>query len=652
MSGDFASFVDVLQERAQSSPDRAVCNFLQGGERPAAAMTCRELDLRARRIAVTLLTHLRPGDRALLLYPPGLDYIAAFFGCLYAGVVAVPAYPVEPAQLSRTLPRILRIIEDCQPEAVLAPANAWQQAHDLLPDHAAAAALAELRWLATDEPPGALASEAEAWRPAPPDPRRPAYLQYTSGSTGTPKGVMIGHANLVHNSALIARRFGHGAESRGVIWLPPYHDMGLIGGILQPLYAGFPVVLMSHLDFLKHPFNWLRAISKFRGTTSGGPNFAYELLCSIRISAAELAMLDLSCWEVAFTGSEFVRESTLASFAERFAPCGFRRTAFYPCYGMAENTLFATGGVKAAGLVRAALGEGAGRRRATLLAEQTAAGARNVVIGCGRAAEDTRLLVVDPETAIECPDGEEGEIWISGPSVAMGYWRNPILTAETFEAAVAGYRAERFLRTGDLGIRVGDEIFVTGRIKDLIVVRGVNHSPQDLEATVERLLPELCRPGGCAVFAAGTDDEPRVTVVCEMRMRHAGRALRPLSEAGAAADPLREIFTRIRQALSERHGLAVSTIALVRAAAIPRTTSGKIQRHACRALLLEGALAILAEWRAGDRMQARRRPDDDGESGRVARDGGETATVALAGLRRDDGPQAKIALRPDGDRQG
>jgi acyl-CoA synthetase (AMP-forming)/AMP-acid ligase II len=655
MSG-FASFVDVLRQRAHASPELEVYRFLQGGDRPDAVMTCAELDVQARRIARALLAHLRPGDRALLLYPPGLDYIAGFFGCLYAGVIAVPAYPLEPAQLSRTLPRLRGIVEDCEPAAVLADARTRQQVHDVFADHPESAVLARLRWIATDDLPAGSGDDADDWRPAPADPGVPAYLQYTSGSTGAPKGVMIGHANLIHNSAVIERRFRHGAASRGVIWLPPYHDMGLIGGILQPLYAGFPVALMSHLDFLKHPLKWLRAVSTFRATTSGGPNFAYELLCSVRISPAELAALDLRSWDVAFTGSEFVRETTLRAFAERFAPCGFRREAFYPCYGMAENTLFATGGDKAAEPVLAAVadsGGARGRRRAAPLAEPAAAMAngdrdaatRKIVVGCGRAAEGTRVIVVDPDAAVECPDGEEGEIWISGGSVAMGYWRNPDLTESTFRATLAGGgdggggSPERFLRTGDLGIRLGGELFVTGRIKDLIVVRGANHSPQDLEATVEHVFPDLFRPGGCAVFAADLEDEqPGVVVVREMRARHARLAASadPPSATGAGGGAPREIFARTRQALSQHHGLAVSAIALVPPSSIPKTTSGKIQRHACRALFLRGALPVIAEWRS--------KPSPTASAATAA-------TPALAALSRTDaaaGPTA-ATLRADGE---
>lgn len=652
----FASFVDVLQHRAQNNPALEVYRFLHGGGRPDTSITCTDLDRQARRIAGLLLRHLRPGDRAILLYPPGPDYIAGFFGCLYAGIIAVPAYPPEPAQLNRTLPRLLGIVEDCEPAAVLA-ATTQEQARGVLADRPDAAALADLRWIATDMP-GDPSCGVESWSPAPADPRRPAYLQYTSGSTGAPKGVMIGHANLVHNSALIERRFGHNAQSRGVIWLPPYHDMGLIGGILQPLYAGFPVALMSYLDFLKHPLKWLRAISAFRATTSGGPNFAYEMLCSIRISASDLAALDLSTWDIAFTGAEFIRESTLRAFAERFAPCGFRQEAFYPCYGMAENTLFATGGEKTAAPVMAALADGPERRRRATALDTAAvasgdAKGRKIIVGCGQAAEDTRVVIVDPETRRECPEGQEGEIWISSPSVAMGYWRNPRFTEETFRATIAGDPSDRFLRTGDLGIRLGTEIFVTGRIKDIIVVRGANHSPQDLEATVEQLFPDLFRPSSCAVFAADMDDGPGIVVVREMRARHAKLAAASPSAGPGRDDGLpREIFLQTRQALSQHHGLAVSAIALVPPSVIPKTTSGKIQRHACRALFVEGTLPIIAEWRAGAMMPGMPPSTEKGGSISVECDHPDrsTTTSAHTALFYDSLPGAKMRLGPKNER--
>src|SRR5215469_1189810 len=336
-----STLVEILRWRALQQPDRLAYTFLEDGETEEAHLTYGDLDRQARAIGALLQGLGTYGERALLLYPPGLEFIAGFFGCLYAGVVAVPAYPPYPARLVRTLPRLRAIANDAQPVAILTSStllsiagNMWEQALDLQ----------ALRWLATDAIDSNL---AEQWQQPVLDSTSLTLFQYTSGSTAAPRGAMLTHGNLLHNSALIQHYFEHTAESRGVIWLPHYHDMGLIGGILQPFYAGFPVTLMSPVAFLQRPLRWLQAISRAGGTTSGGPPFAYDL-CVRKITPEQRATLNLSSWDVAFTGAEPVRYETLEHFAATFAPCGFRREAFYPCYGLAEATLIASGGLKAA----------------------------------------------------------------------------------------------------------------------------------------------------------------------------------------------------------------------------------------------------------------------------------------------------------------
>lgn len=589
---EFADYVEVLQYRARYNPDLQVYTFLEHGDGAEQTITCAELERRARQTAVALRARVDAGDRVLLLYPPGIDYIVGFFSCMIAGVIAVPAYPIEPAQIERTLPRLLGIISDCDAQAILTTAAAREQAMRFLSD---SRSLAKLPWIATDEP-----SKGAGSLPAP-DHALPVYLQYTSGSTGAPKGVMISHRNLLHNSALIARRFEHSAASRGVIWLPPYHDMGLIGGILQPLYVGFPVVLMSHIDFLKHPLRWLRTISKVRATTGGGPNFAYEMLASMRIADADFEKLDLRSWDVAFTGAEPVRAKTLHAFAQRFAPCGFRPEAFYPCYGLAEHTLFVTGGEKSRAPVIATMDVGAGSDAenavvATLrdaMLDET-----KTVVGCGCPADDSRLLVVDPQTRKPCADGEVGELWAQGPSVAMGYWGKQRLTRQTFHARIND-SSESFLRTGDYGYRLGTEFFITGRLKDMMVIRGANHYPQDIEATIEELDTDIFRPGGCAVFTMEESVAPHLVVVREVRARFIKSMIQHGDESAQVSGPSAdELFSRVRSAISKRHGIAVSCVLFVPPAALPKTTSGKIQRYSCRASFVEGSLPIVARWSA------------------------------------------------------
>jgi natural product biosynthesis luciferase-like monooxygenase protein len=544
-----ASLWELLRTRSSDDSGRWAYSFLAEGETESARLTYGELDRQARTIAARLLQAVVPGDRALLLYPPGLDFVAAFFGCLYAGVVAVPAYPPRSRRRSG---RLAAIVEDAGPGIVLttaALAARWTAVE------ARPAELQSLRFIATDELPGDLAA---GWREPRTDRSSLAFLQYTSGSTSTPKGVMVSQGNLLANEERIRRAFGQSQESVIVGWLPLYHDMGLIGNLLQPLYVGAPCVLMPPLAFLQSPARWLRAVSRYRATTSGGPSFAYEL-CAQRVSAEARRDLDLSSWRVAFNGSEPVRVDTLDRFADAFAPCGFRREAFYPCYGLAEATLFVSGGEhQAAPVIR----ERDGRS----------------LVGCGRSSDGERIVVVSPATLAPCGEGEVGEIWVAGPSVAQGYWGRPEATEETFGARLADGEGP-FLRTGDLGFLAAGELFVTGRIKDLVIVRGRNHYPQDLELTAERSLPGL-RPGGGAAFTAELAGEERLVLVQEV-------------ERGARVDPLTALQA-LREAIAEEHDVYLHQVVLIRAGSLPKTSSGKVQRHACRQAFLEGALETVA----------------------------------------------------------
>ncbi|MEO1593250.1 MAG: AMP-binding protein, partial [Cyanobacteria bacterium J06632_22] len=402
-----------------------------------------------------------------------------------------------------------------------------------------------------------------------------ALLQYTSGSTGYPKGVMVSHANLMQNLATIHQRFGHNSDSRGVIWLPPHHDMGLIGGILQPVYSGFPVTLMSPELFLRQPICWLRAISEFRATTSGGPNFAYEY-CRQRTTPEQRKGLDLSSWQVAFTGAEPVRIGTLSKFSQTFSEHGFSPEAFYPCYGLAESTLFVAGGEKhqppvVRNLDQTALGQG------RAVAEAGGEAAR--MVSCGQPAETVKI--VDSKTGQFCEDGRVGEIWLSGPSVAQGYWQNRAATKETFQASLEDGSGP-YLRTGDLGFYDGQQLYVTGRLKDLIIIRGQNHYPQDIEQTVAESHPDL-RPIGAAL-GFEQDGEERLVIFQEVERR----ALRSLDSA--------LIFAAIRAAVSRHHGLQIHALWLLKPGQIPQTTSGKVQRYACRTAFEQSSLEPIAQW--------------------------------------------------------
>ncbi len=572
-------WADILAERANRSPERRAYLFLDDGEREGAALTDRELDQRARAIAARLQERGLAGERALLLYPPGLEFVAAFLGCLLAGVVAVPAYPPHSR---RHLPRLLAIAEDARPAALLTTAA--------LRDSSALAGLlgadSGLTCVATDEIPAELAAQCSAAAVTADD---LAFLQYTSGSTAAPKGVRVRHGNLLHNEEMIRRAFGQSADSVIVGWLPLYHDMGLIGNVLQPLYAGATCVLMSPLAFLQQPRRWLAAITRYRATTSGGPNFAYDL-CARKVTGEALEGLDLSSWQVAFNGAEPVRGDTLARFAAAFAPAGFDARAFFPCYGLAEATLLVSGGEVGTGAVTAhfdARRLEEGEAVAVASGEAAAEGARGLV-ACGRAWGGQRIAVVDPETGEARRAGQVGEIWVAGPSVAGGYWNRLEATARDFGAFLdeGPAAAGPFLRTGDLGFLHGDELFVTGRLKDLIILRGRNLYPQDVELAAERSHPGL-RPGGGAAFAVEAEGEERLVLVQELAR---GRSTAEAEEIAAA----------VRRAVAEELEAQLWDIVLIRDSTLPKTSSGKVQRQACRRLYLEGGLAVVGRSGLGE----------------------------------------------------
>jgi amino acid adenylation domain-containing protein len=609
LSAISSNLVELLRRRALHQTDRRGYTFLPDGETEEANLTYGALDRRARAIGAMLQRTAAQGERVLLIYPPGLEYIAAFFGCLYAGCIAVPAYPPHPAHPGRSLSRLRTIANDARPSVALTTAA-------LLPMMEALAAqerdIHALHWLATDT----FADElAEEWHPPPLSSAMIAFLQYTSGSTATPKGVVLTHGNLLHNAHLIQHCFGHTPASRGVIWLPPYHDMGLIGGILQPLYVGFPVVLMAPATFLQQPLRWLQAISRYQATTSGGPNFAYDL-CTRRIPPPQRAGLDLRSWRVAFNGAEPIRHETLEQFAAAFASSGFRREAFYPCYGLAEATLIVSGGSASARPIACAFQSAALEHGRVVPASEDGDADGRVLIGCGRSLPDQQIVIADPRLATRCQPGQVGEIWVAGPSISQGYWAQVAETQQTFHAYLADTAAGPFLRTGDLGFIQDGELFITGRLKDLIVIRGRNHYPQDIELTVERSHRAL-RPGCGAAFAIEIAEAERLVVVQEVE--------RPPSHLDADA-----VATAIRQAVAAQHEVQVYAVALIKPGSIAKTSSGKIQRHACRTDFLDGKLELIGSSVLDD----------------TALDWHDTDLISALHLRRDDLLAVAAEARP------
>ena len=546
------NLVDLLRWRAIDMPSENGYWFLENGEGQGEHLSFSQLDRRARAIAAKIGQQANPGDRAILLYPPSLQYIEAFFGCLYAGVIAVPAYPPNPHRLQQTLPRLVSIVEDSEPALALSTGSIVAMASGLAD---MAPALGGLPWLATDELDDGLADQ---WEAVDVEADRVAFLQYTSGSTGAPKGVILDHRTLMRNEEIVKQGFGTTSSTVGVHWLPMYHDMGLLGTVIQPVYSGCKSVLMSPLDFLKRPSRWVEAMDRFQGTASAAPNFGYDL--AVRKTSEDLRdRLDLSSWQVAINAAEPIRMATLERFAEYFGPCGFDRRAFIPAYGLAE-----------VGVLVSAVPQ-------QIMPKKVEVEEREQVC-CGLPLGDFDVQIVDPETRQVLGDDEVGEIWLRKGSVAPGYWEKEEVTAEVFGASLDSGEGP-FLRTGDLGLLVDGEIVITGRLKDLIIIRGVNHYPQDIEVTVEAVSPAI-RAGCGAAFSVPTDKgEEGLVVVQEVK----------LDEVDDGA----ELAERIRQQIIEAHEVVPHAVVLIEPRSINKTSSGKIQRSATRQAYERGELKML-----------------------------------------------------------
>ncbi|MCX5412438.1 non-ribosomal peptide synthetase [Streptomyces sp. NBC_00059] len=575
------SLVDLLRSRAAEQPDRRAYVFLGSDGKEESHLTYAQLDHRARLVAANLRERSEPGDRILILHPPGEDYLTSFFGCLYAGVIAVPAYPPQP----RTLARLRAVVADASPAAALTGDRIMASVERRFPD---APELRAVTWLPT----GALSGDAGRWT----DPRAGteslAFLQYTSGSTAAPKGVMVTHGNLLQNSAQIHRRLRTSEDSCVVSWLPPFHDMGLIGGILQPLTVGFPGILMAPGTFVLDPVQWLRAVSAYGATVSPVPPFALDL-CVERVDPAEQAPLDLSTLETVVVGAEPVRTTTLDRFAERFAPWGLRREALRPSFGLAEATLMVSSGVH---LSRSAAVDvdGACLEAGSVVpasGDPRSGHGRNIV-GCGSAVDGQRLLVVDPATSTPCGPERVGEIWVAGPNVAQGYWKREAESKATFHAELSTGEGP-FMRTGDLGFLRDGELFVTGRSKDLIIIRGRNLYPQDIERCAESGHVALQPNASAAVGIEGGDGTERLALIAELRR-------------GVGLPPTAEVARDLVRAIASEFDVRLHELVLVRAGTIPKTSSGKIQRRGAGQALLDGTLTVLARWTAGEEEAAHR----------------------------------------------
>lgn len=575
LSTPWSTLVELLRWRARHQPDRLAYVYLIDGETEGTRVTYAELDTRARAIAARLQAEGSAGGPALMIYQQGLEFIHAFYGCLYAGVMAVPVNSPHPALMKHSLPRLKAVMNDAAPTAIMTTTALLPVVEELLGGGA------DIQRFASDEVSGAL---ARGWQEPELGPDSLALLQYTSGSTATPRGVMVSHGNFMHNNLMLQSGLGTSERSVGVGWLPFHHDMGLSTLIIHPLFLGFPSYIMSPVAFIQKPARWLDAISKYRATFTGSPSFGYDL-CVQRISPEEKADIDLGSLKVTMNGADFVRHAVLEQFTRCFAPCGFRKEMFYACYGLAEATLIVSGGASGgAPMIRDIQRKALERGRA--VAARSSEESRTLV-GCGKTLLDQKLLIVDPRSRRPCPPDQVGEIWVSSASVAQGYWRRPEDSERAFQARLAGTGEGPFLRTGDLGFLDDGELFITGRIKDIIIIRGSNYSPEDLELTAEQCHAAL-RRGGCAAFGVEVDNEERLVIVAEIDKSFLRQRRRGATTAGTV-----EIQMAIRRAVSESHQLQVHDAVLIRAGGLPKTTSGKTQRGVCRTRYLTQELDVL-----------------------------------------------------------
>ena len=574
------TIVEVLTERARRFGDKVAFAYCRDGEEESDRLTYRQLDLRARAIASVLQQQDSANDRVLVLCPSGLDFIAAIFGCFYVGTVAIP---VHPPLHSRLMPRVASIVADARAGFVLTTSEVQTELKPIVDEMPGGGSL---RWCAVDVD---VQDDAMAWFSPEINPDSTAFVQYTSGSTGTPNGVHLTHGNLLANLEDIGRMLPVDGV-RVVSWLPLHHDMGLIGVTFGVVYAGGAGFLMPPSAFIQRPMRWLETISRYRADFSVAPNFAYDL-CVERSTAEERAALDLSNWTSALSGAEPVRATTMQRFAEAFAPAGFRQQVFRPVYGLAEATLFVSGNADrgAAPTVRHVDSVALREDRVTAVPPEHPTAAS--VVGCGPVAESQEVVIVDPVTRTRCRRDEVGEIWIGGANVARGYWGKPAETEETFRARTSDPEHGPYLRTGDLGFLLDGELFVAGRLKDVVIIRGRNYYPNDIEFTVQQTHSGLLNGRGAA-FSVTPETGPEQLVVVQ-----------EIDRAQITEINTETVIGGIRSAITAEHAIQPHAVLLVDQLRIPTTSSGKVRRRACKQKFIDGQLEVFAQWHATSNLR-------------------------------------------------
>ncbi len=576
------NLVELLQQRAGTTPQKIAYRFLQDGTTETGKITYAQLNLQARAIAAKLQSLTQPKARVVLVYTydAAIEFVAAFMGCLYADTIAVTT---TPPRHSKDLSKLAQRIGDSGAEVILTTSEIIEGFKSKIATNLGVVSkFKHLKWFTTDDIDRELAA---SWQQPSIEPESIAFLQYTSGSTGIPKGVMVTHGNILQNEEMIRQGFGHDENAIVVGWLPLFHDMGLIGNVLQPLYLGTESLLMSPVALAQKPFEWLKAITNYRATTSGGPNFAYDLLC-LRATEDYLSQLDLSSWQVAFSGAETVRAETLERFSNIFAPCGFNPKAFYPCYGMAETTLFVTGG-KAEQEPKVLRVDSSQLEQNKVVVTDSADG--KAIVSCGQTWLDTEVIIVHPETLVQCQSDEVGEIWVKGSGIGQGYWEQEQETQATFAGKLLEDSTINWLRTGDLGFIAEEELYITGRLKEVMIFMGRYCYPQHVEQTVQEAHPAL-RTNAGAVFSLDLAGAERLIVVQEVTRQ----AIRSLT----TEKNIEEIVAAICQRVGQEHEVEVYGVSLIKTGSIPKTSSGKIQRRRCAQLYQTGELNVVASWQS------------------------------------------------------
>ena len=569
--------IDILKDNAANQGSKKAYIFLNDGEKDEKFLTYSELNNISLSIASNLTKYISQGQTALLIYPSGLDFITAFFACLYSGIIAIPAYPPDITRIERSLNRLFAIIKNSKVKYGLT-----QKANILIINEMKKKypIFNEIKWIATDQ---TNTANTSGFKEVNFNKESIAYLQYTSGSTASPKGVMISHENTIANLKFGKYYNGFNKESKIVGWVPLYHDLGLIAYVLGTVYYGLTCILMSPIHFLQKPYRWLKAISDYRGTHNAAPPFAYSL-CSNKISHEQKNSLDLSCWKVAGVGAETVSYGLLQKFAYNFKSCGFNINSFYPTYGMAENVLYITGGKKDKNALSFLNICPESLKNNTIKVIKDNKSKRVIIMSCGQTTDNQEIVIVDPETFEICKEDQVGEIWIKGPCVAQGYFNNDSQTIKIFNAYTNNKGP--FLRTGDIGFLYKKELFITGRLKDMIIIRGKNYYPQDIEQTTDNI-HSLLRKGCLAVFSIISDNQEKIVYVQE---------LKKIFNHSYDDTELKRIINLIRNNIQYNHDINVYGIILIKSNTIPKTSSGKIQRSLCKKLFQNNKLEIIKQW--------------------------------------------------------